>query len=172
MGNDSLYGGNGDDFLNGGNDATLDGSDGADTLSGGNGNDSVVYSQRQDDLTIDISNSSKSNDGASGEGDKVMADIENVFGGDGDDLIIGNSAANLISGGGGNDTIEAGDGNDKLIGGPGNDTLMGQGGVNLYSIADDTRDDFDGNSNSSFVSGDVATDFDTATGSFLGASPA
>jgi Ca2+-binding RTX toxin-like protein len=169
MGNDSLYGGDGNDFLNGGNDATLDGSDGADTISGGDGIDTVVYSQRQDNLTIDISNSGKTNDGAPGEGDKVMADIENVFGGNGDDLIIGNAASNLISGGGGNDTLEGGDGNDKLIGGRGNDTLLGQGGINLYSIADQTRDDFDGNANTSFVSGDALIDFNTATGTFLGA---
>jgi Ca2+-binding RTX toxin-like protein len=168
MGNDSLYGGDGNDFLNGGNDATLDGSDGADTISGGDGIDTVVYSQRQDNLTIDISNSGKTNDGAPGEGDKVMADIENVFGGNGDDLIIGNAASNLISGGGGNDTLEGGDGNDKLIGGRGNDSLLGQGGINLYSIADGTRDDYDGTPNSSFVSGDVSADFDTVTGEFLG----
>lgn len=92
--------------------------------------------------------------------------MENVFGGNGDDLIVGNSAANLISGGGGNDTIKAGDGNDKLIGSRGDDVLLGQGGVNLYSIADGQKDDFDGGT-TSLISGDIGVDFNTITGKFL-----
>ena len=165
-GNDTLLGGRGDDFLNGGSDAITSSSDGADFLSGGAGNDSVVYSQRTDNLNIDISDGKKANDGAPGEGDSVQTDVENVFGGNGDDVIVGNAAANLISGGGGNDTIKAGDGNDKLIGSRGNDLLLGQGGINLYSIADGTRDDFDGGSNP-FVSGDPLIDFNTVTQAFL-----
>ena len=76
---------------------------------------------------------------APGEGDSVQPDVENVFGGNGNDSITGNAAANLISGGGGNDTIAAGDGDDKLIGGGGNDTLLGQGGINLFSMSDGVR---------------------------------
>ncbi len=166
MGNDRILGGAGNDNLNGGNDATINGSDGADYISGGPGNDSVFYSQRQDNLNIDISDGKKSNDGAPGEGDSVQTDVENVFGGNGNDSIVGNSSANVISGGGGNDTIMGGDGNDKLIGSRGNDTLLGQGGTNLYSIADGERDDFDGGLNP-FVSGDPGVDFNTVTQTFI-----
>ena len=165
-GNDSLFGGGGNDYLNGGSDKLTDAPDGADFISGGPGDDSVVYSSRQDNLSIDISDGSKADDGTPGEGDSVQPDVENVFGGNGNDSITGNAAANLISGGGGNDTIAAGDGDDKLIGGGGNDTLLGQGGVNLFSMSDGVRDDFDatvGNGSSSpitgFVSGDVSIDF-------------
>jgi Ca2+-binding RTX toxin-like protein len=54
--------------------------------------------------------------------------IENAFGGDGNDLITGNSAANRLSGGRGEDMIEGGAGNDIIDGGPGTDTAV-------YSLA-------------------------------------
>ena len=165
-GNDKLFGGAGDDFLNGGSDKQTSTPDGADYISGGPGNDSVVYSNRQDNLSIDISDGTQANDGAPGEGDNVQPDVENVFGGNGNDSITGNAAANVLSGGGGNDTIAAGDGNDKLIGGSGSDSLLGQGGINLFSMADGVRDDFDAPAPStgaaaitSFISGDVSVDF-------------
>lgn len=47
--------------------------------------------------------------------------IENAFGGDGDDIIIGNSAANVLYGGRGNDILIGSAGNDTLIGGTGAD---------------------------------------------------
>ncbi|BAB72322.1 S8 family serine peptidase [Anabaena sp. FACHB-709] len=50
--------------------------------------------------------------------------IENAFGGDGNDTIIGNSAANVLHGGRGNDTLDGGVGNDTLRGGRGNDTYI------------------------------------------------
>ena len=59
--------------------------------------------------------------------------IENAFGGDGNDTIIGNSAANTLYGGRGNDYLDGGAGNDILYGGAGNDTLIGGAGSNtLY----------------------------------------
>ncbi|MBE9115730.1 S8 family serine peptidase [Lusitaniella coriacea LEGE 07157] len=72
--------------------------------------------------------------------------IENAFGGDGDDTMVGNSVANLLQGdrgddylqgnGGddtlkgntGNDVVDGGFGNDVLRGGTGNDLLMGREG--------------------------------------------
>ncbi|WP_414752433.1 M10 family metallopeptidase C-terminal domain-containing protein [Anabaena sp. CCY 9910] len=47
--------------------------------------------------------------------------IENAFGGDGNDTIIGNSAANILHGGRSNDTLDSGVGNDTLTGGVGCD---------------------------------------------------
>lgn len=97
----------------------------------------------------------------------------NIFGGNGDDLIIGNAATNLISGGGGKDTIKGGDGNDKLIGSRDHDMVLGQGGVNLYSILDAGADDFDGVLDTSgraagtFVSGDLGLDFSIVSKTFL-----
>ena len=50
--------------------------------------------------------------------------IENVYSGDGDDLIIGDSSDNLIYGGRGNDTIDGGAGKDTMLGGAGDDTYI------------------------------------------------
>ena len=54
--------------------------------------------------------------------------IENANGGDGDDLLTGNTAANILNGGRGNDRLDGGPGDDMLIGGPGNDRLTGGAG--------------------------------------------
>ena len=50
--------------------------------------------------------------------------IENAFGSDGNDTLIGSKAANIIHGGRGDDTIYFSFGNDVLDGGQGNDRLM------------------------------------------------
>jgi Ca2+-binding RTX toxin-like protein len=181
-GNDSIYGAAGNDILNGGGNATTSSSDGADYISGGAGlGDSVIYTQRTDDITVDISDGKHATDGAKGEGDSVQADVENVFTGNGNDLIIGNAASNLLSGSGGSDTIEGGDGNDKLIGGRDRDKLLGDSGDNYYAMADLGRDDADfaldkfGTPINAFVSGDtIATvklknvDFSLTSGRRLG----
>jgi subtilisin-like proprotein convertase family protein len=67
--------------------------------------------------------------------------IENVFSGDGNDTIIGNSAANALDGGrgndllygfAGNDSLDGGAGNDILVGGFGNDSLTGGSGADNF----------------------------------------
>lgn len=55
-------------------------------------------------------------------------DIENAFGGSGQDSMIGNGLANLLAGAGGNDTISGGLGNDSVRGGEGDDVLSGNQG--------------------------------------------
>jgi len=54
--------------------------------------------------------------------------IENAFGGDGNDTLIGNDQSNTLSGGRGNDTISGGEGVDYLFGNVGDDTLSGGDG--------------------------------------------
>jgi len=58
--------------------------------------------------------------------------IENVFGGGGDDMLIGNALDNVLNGGAGNDILLGGGGNDTLVGGPasgdGRDILFGGSG--------------------------------------------
>ena len=51
--------------------------------------------------------------------------FENAFGGDGGDVIRGNSAANMLSGMRGADSLVGNEGNDTLKGGAGDDTLSG-----------------------------------------------
>ncbi|WP_188972039.1 S8 family serine peptidase, partial [Neoroseomonas lacus] len=49
--------------------------------------------------------------------------IENAYGGDGNDTLIGNSVGNRLLGGRGNDSLDGGSGTDSLYGGDGDDTL-------------------------------------------------
>lgn len=64
----------------------------------------------------------------------INGTIEDAFGGDGDDYLLGNTQGNMLSGMrgldilngyGGNDTLRGGTGNDELFGGIGNDKLFG-----------------------------------------------
>ncbi|CCA94046.1 S8 family serine peptidase [Novosphingobium sp. PP1Y] len=50
--------------------------------------------------------------------------IENAFGGDGNDVLIGNKQANVLDAGRGDDVIYFSFGNDHIDGGQGNDTLV------------------------------------------------
>lgn len=59
--------------------------------------------------------------------------IENVQGGQADDVIFGNGAANGICGGAGSDTIEGAAGDDVIDGGEGNDTALGLHGRDLFA---------------------------------------
>lgn len=123
-GKDVLWGQSGDDLLEGnaGNDR-LDGGTGGDVFDGGAGNDTVDYSTRIQNLSIDLDN--VADDGATNEGDNVMDTVENVWGGRGNDFILGSSADNQLKGSYGNDTIRGGGGNDNLYGDAGDDRLDG-----------------------------------------------
>ena len=64
---------------------------------------------------------------------------DTIFGGAGDDLIraftttaAAGTAADFLSGGGGDDVVLGGAGNDTIEGGRGNDTLSGGGGNNSF----------------------------------------
>lgn len=61
-------------------------------------------------------------------------EIENVIGGDGDDIFTGNDADNVLSGMRGNDTLTGGAGNDTLSGGAGHDTAVFSGSIEDYQI--------------------------------------
>jgi Ca2+-binding RTX toxin-like protein len=60
-----------------------------------------------------------------------VSGIENVSGGEGDDVIRGDDNANIIAGRGGNDILLGGGGNDTLSGGTGRDFLIGGTGADL-----------------------------------------
>jgi hypothetical protein len=124
---ESIYGGAGNDVINAGaGDDDLDGGPGADVLNGGDGSDSVAY---DGSAGVDVTFDGAANDGASGEGDNVGADVEDVFGGDGPDKLTGDGAANTIDGGAGDDHISGGKGEDVLLGGDGDDLIDSRDGV-------------------------------------------
>lgn len=136
-GNDALYGDAGDDILDGGTgDDDLDGipggeppgldTSGADTYIGGGGSDSVDYSLRSEDLHL--TPDGIADDGAPGEHDNIGADIATIFGGTGNDTIIGNAGPNLLVGAGGDDVLTGSAGDDTLLGRNGVDHLDGGAG--------------------------------------------
>ena len=155
-GDDTLAGGDGNDILNGdaGNDTFDEGtaSNGGDTFNGGAGTDTVTYTGRTNLVTVVID--AVATDGETGETDKVMTDVENVTGGDGNDTITGSTAANVLDGGDGNDTLNGGDGADTLRGGAGDDALNGGNG-------DDTFDEGSADSDADTMLGGAGIDLVT-----------
>src|SRR5207249_6437969 len=94
-GNDLLTGGQGNDKLQGGdgNDG-LSGGSGADDMSGGPGSDFVGYIGRPTGVRVTLDD--QPDDGGPGEGDNARSDIEGIYGGDGNDTLIGSDASNII----------------------------------------------------------------------------
>lgn len=111
---------------------------GGDFLSGGDGQDGVVYRERTAPVSVTFEGRTDlQNDGAAGEGDNVMNDVEIVEGGNaGDTLGTTPLGGGLADGGPGNDRLVGTPRRDVLIGGPGTDTLGGLGGDDLLLTAD------------------------------------
>ena len=121
-GADTLAGGGGNDDLDGGpGDDTLAGGHGADVLAGATGRDTADYSYSARAVTATLD--SRAGDGARGEGDFILANVEGLRGGRRADRLIGNRRRNTIAGGGGGDFIDGRAGEDTLGGGRGADTV-------------------------------------------------
>lgn len=121
----------------GGNDVFIQAAtvDAGDQFDGGTGVDLVSYAARNGALELTLANG-QADDGAAGEGDKLVG-LENATGGSGADTIVGTSGANTLLGGGGNDEIRDAGGADEVSGGLGNDIF-------LQSSGQDAGDRFDG----------------------------
>jgi Ca2+-binding RTX toxin-like protein len=133
-GNDQLIGDAGNDFLfgNQGNDAAVaaSGADGADFFEGSTGTDAASYAARAAQVRVTLDD--LANDGASGEGDEIRLDVENVLGGSGNDILRANqfqSGPNRLVGNGGNDFLSVTDAphliGDVVDGGPQTDQCFG-----------------------------------------------
>ena len=142
-GNDRLYGGEGDDAVNGGgdtdivsggagNDRLVDGRGSSDTLIGGPGVDHADYGYRTDNLALSLNGAA--DDGAPGESDNVLANVEKLTAGSGNDTLTGSAAANTLTGGGGNDQLFGLQGDDTLVGGIGTDTGDGGPGIDTCDV--------------------------------------
>ena len=163
-GNDSLRGGGGSDDLRGGagddvylfdsvvsaSEADLISEDtglGIDTLDFRTlpGGDNLMLNFSMAGVSIGSHNNRTIQTVLAGQ----AANFENVFGGSGDDVIIGNERNNRLQGNGGNDllvgdlgndlleggtgvnSLHGGDGGDTLVGDPGIDSLVGGAGTNV-----------------------------------------
>ena len=137
---ENLVGGNGaDSFTGNGQNNELDGRNGNDTLRGLGGNDIIIGSAGNDlidggagidtlkhfgatALTVSLADTGPQNTGL---GIDTIRNIENLYGANGNDLLIGSRASNEMRGGRGNDEIEGAAGADTIRGQAGDDTLMG-----------------------------------------------
>jgi len=121
-GNDTLVGGSGDDSVLGGDgDDTIIGGSGAgdDDYDGGIGTDTIVFTSTTGGVVVDLELGFAA--GVEIDND-LLAAIENVIAGDGNDTLVGDGLDNTLDGQAGDDTLTGGGGGDALIGGDGSDT--------------------------------------------------
>jgi Ca2+-binding RTX toxin-like protein len=153
-GADWMSGGDGPDRLYGeaGND-TLMGGDGTNMLAGGGGYDTANYAGATIGVIADIQSPGSNTGGA--QGDRYTS-IENLTGGNFNDMLRGSKISNTLDGGAGDDklsgragtdTLSGGDGNDWLDGGAWKDVLTGGNGADSFYFghlaqAGDTITDF------------------------------
>jgi Ca2+-binding RTX toxin-like protein len=168
-GNDQLRGGDGSDYFD--NPSFSTAADGADLLSGGRGTDSLDLGDRPHNLAISLNNFADDGqdtnvppDGLGNELDNVMADMEYVYLGSGDDRFNANTTQanaadlrNYVEGRVGNDTIQGGEGDDNLYGGGGNDSVQGQAG-NDSARGDADNDTVSGGEGDDYVYGGLGSD--------------
>ena len=127
-GDDVLRAGAGDDQLIGDGDGELkaspDAGGGDDTIDGGDGQDLVLYIGRRAGVRVDLAA------GTAGRGDERdrLSSIEDVIGGLGADVLLGDGGPNVLEGHPGDDRLDGRAGNDTLSGGHGTDTLRGGAG--------------------------------------------
>jgi Ca2+-binding RTX toxin-like protein len=150
-GNDKEYGGSGNDTF----DQNTRIGDDSDLFVGGTGQDLVTYEKRTENLVL-TNDDGIGDDGANSyffddihysrfsyEKDTISADVENLTGGSGQDLIGGNSDDNVINGGAGKSNELFGGGGDDVIrgagyleGGSGRDRLYGAKGYDKLEAGD------------------------------------
>lgn len=145
-GHEFLHGGTGDDQIDGGaGDDQLFGEDGDDTIDGGDGNDTIVpgagldvldggagrdllnYVRFRDDVSVNLITGEA---GGAAAGDDFTG-FEDLAGGSGNDILVGDTLANRLFGGHGNDMLMGAAGNDVLVGNDDADTLVGGAGVDV-----------------------------------------
>jgi Ca2+-binding RTX toxin-like protein len=120
-GADQIIGNDGKDIIKagGGNDI-VKGGGGADEIDGGEGRDGVSY----EDSSVGVQVSLVTGKGYHGtaEGD-TLTRIEDVYGSQLDDTLIGNAKDNTLGGLDGDDVLKGGGGDDTLLGGDGDDYM-------------------------------------------------
>ena len=123
VGNDRLFGNGGDDALYGGAGRDeLDGGAGADYLDAGTGGDTVRGGAGREVIK---GGNDESNDILIA-GDGFYGSM--IYGGPGNDIIVGGSGLDNLFGEDGDDIIVGGDFGDTIYGGKGNDILVGEHG--------------------------------------------
>ncbi len=159
-GNDTIMGLGGDDQISGGA--------GDDIIDGGEGEDSALYLEATSGVTVYLKFDGR--DVGGGMGADEFIDIENLFGSNFNDRLVGDENNNellgfegndVLKGKGGNDVLAGYEGDDRLFTGAGNDLLSGgEGSDILIGLAG--VDNLSGGDDRDFVYG--GRDNDTARG--------
>ena len=142
-GDDVLYGGAGNDRLNGllGDDL-LYGEDGNDIMAGGDGDDILFGGAGDDIMTGDFGRATYGDGTVVVQGDDYLDGgdgNDEIYGDGGDDTLLGGTGADILYGDGadpsmqGDDILDGGDGNDQLYAGGGADALFGGAGDDFLS---------------------------------------
>lgn len=174
-GQDSLFGGLGNDVLEaGGGDDSLLGGDGDDMLSGDAGNDEIAGGAEKDQLFggagddrleggdgVDAFGGGDGNDTILGDAGTDLAvgmDGDDVlFGGADNDTMGGNLGADVLEGGDGDDALDGDEGDDTLTGDAGNDTLTAGADADLLT-GDTGNDQLNGDDGNDRLFGDAGRD--------------
>jgi Ca2+-binding RTX toxin-like protein len=172
---DTLYGGGGDDVINGGHgDNTFYGGTGHNTLNGGDGINLFIAGSGSDDMTGNgssntadystspdaINASLATGTGTHGTLNDTYNGIQNLIGSSYDDTLTGDSANNILTGGAGKDSIYANQGHDSAYGGDNNDTFF------VSSLLANLPTIIDGGARDAGVVGNVMVLQDLVTGSY------
>lgn len=180
-GNDTLYGRGGADTLYGGdgNDALVGGLD-ADWLDGGAGDrDRAYYGNATAGLRADLQQPSTNTGFAAGDS---YVGIEDLYGSNHGDSLLGDAGDNVIWGVTGNDALYGRAGEDSLYGGDGDDTLGGGDGADWIDGGAGSRDRVQyqdataglradlgtASTNTGFAAGDIYVDVEDLYGSAYG----
>lgn len=149
-GADAVDGGYGTDLLVGSSGGdTLKGNDGDDLVYGGNGAEKKTWIQSfYDEAGLRYDQ----------YGTLLAPDDDDLFGGEGADLLDGSAGHDFLSGGSGADTLLGGSGSDTLEGGIGDDTLKSGGQDDVLS-GGDGDDRIDAGSGNDTIHGDDGEDY-------------
>jgi len=100
-------------------------------LNGGAGTDTADYSLAGTGVTVEVWKGTVANDGQGGT--DTLISIENAFGTQYNDTLVGDEGVNALYGNTGNDLISGGGGNDTLLGEGGDDILRGNAGSDVLN---------------------------------------
>ena len=119
---ENVIGGAGADTLTGDALANLfRGGLGRDRLDGRAGLDTADYSDKAASVSVTLNGSTAVSVLVGGVAEDTILNIENVTGGAGDDVLVGDGLANVLVGGAGSDLLQGGLGRDRIDGGTGLD---------------------------------------------------
>ncbi len=132
---DILYGGGGNDVLNGGGGADQSfGGSGNDTIlavigidiaDGGSGNDTLITTLFSGDYVVNLATGLTNFSGES------FINFENLYVGTGNDSVTGTADTNRLFGGDGDDTLNGAGGDDNQFGGSGDDLVFASLGLDI-----------------------------------------